>query len=531
MFRPAQDHLSQCSRTLVECPNRCTAYVQRSLLDDHLQLCPKSPANSTQSLLDQTPATTSTGAPASPTIATTSALFDRLHLLDHDLHRVRDALNEETRQRHKLIVDVGALRRRNAVEDEWTQKVGDVLAALKRCLGEESSARSTDVQQLRDDVAALHSSYADTAAWRLSVRAQLDRLERDMLPEASDDGAEPEAVRGGGGGSSWRTYIDVLMTDQRATAMRVFELENEVRVRHIRRAVCLVLITCYHHTHAQVRLLHQSSADARRLAVTNEALIAERCSHLDELVAASQQPPSALNGRTSMPESTGRLARLDFEVQSLKHICTGAEDKCDRIDGIVHEVRQLAGRTAQLVAERTDQERLQGQLAAIQSVDGHLVWRIGDFAQKWQAAKDGVVTELHSPLFSDRRYGYTLRLDVHLNGMGTWRGRNVLACLSVVAGGEWDALLAWPCKLRAELRLREHPPAATAAANGTAAAGDVCKTIVAKGSADVNEQAQYIFITHKQLKRGAYVRDDAIFFEVRVRQEGEQVPNGEEQKK
>lgn len=227
-----------------------------------------------------------------------------------------------------------------------------------------------------------------------------------------------------------------------------------------------------------------------------------------------------------MHEATGRLARLDFELQSLKHICTGAEDKCDRIGGQVHEVRQLAGRTAQLVAERADQERVQRQLAAIESVDGHLVWRIGDFAQKWQSAKEGVVTELHSPLFSDRRYGYTLRLDVHLNGMGTWRGRNVLACLSVVAGGEWDALLQWPCKLRADLRLREQPPVVT---DGTAVsavpAGDVCKTIVAKGSVDVYEQAQYIFITHKQLKRGAYVRDDAIFFEVRVRQETE--PSGE----
>lgn len=224
-----QDHLSQCSRTLVECPNSCTAYVQRSLLDDHLQLCPKSPANSTHSLLDTPTQPNTAESPA--TVATQTALFDRLHLLDHDLRRVREALNEETRQRHKLIVDVGALRRRHAVEDEWTQKVGDVLAALKRCLAEESSARSTDVRQLRDDVEELHGSYAETAAWRLSVRAQLERLEREMLPEAGADG-EPEVCessRGGGGGSSWRTYIDVLMTDQRATAMRVFELENEVR--------------------------------------------------------------------------------------------------------------------------------------------------------------------------------------------------------------------------------------------------------------------------------------------------------------
>lgn len=46
-----------------------------------------------------------------------------------------------------------------------------------------------------------------------------------------------------------------------------------------------------------------------------------------------------------------------------------------------------------------------------------------------------------------------LQLDVLLNGLGTWKGRNMLACLNVVKG-EWDALLQWPCKLRADIILR-----------------------------------------------------------------------------
>lgn len=45
------------------------------------------------------------------------------------------------------------------------------------------------------------------------------------------------------------------------------------------------------------------------------------------------------------------------------------------------------------------------------------------------------------------------QLDVLLNGLGTWKGRNMLACLNVVKG-EWDALLQWPCKLRADIILR-----------------------------------------------------------------------------
>lgn len=48
------------------------------------------------------------------------------------------------------------------------------------------------------------------------------------------------------------------------------------------------------------------------------------------------------------------------------------------------------------------------------------------------------------------------QLDVHLNGIGTWRGRNILACLTVVPG-EYDPLLAWPCKLKADIILRDQP--------------------------------------------------------------------------
>lgn len=47
-------------------------------------------------------------------------------------------------------------------------------------------------------------------------------------------------------------------------------------------------------------------------------------------------------------------------------------------------------------------------------------------------------------------------MDVNLNGIGTWKGRNLIACLTVVAG-EWDPLLSWPCKLQGDIILRDQP--------------------------------------------------------------------------
>lgn len=45
-------------------------------------------------------------------------------------------------------------------------------------------------------------------------------------------------------------------------------------------------------------------------------------------------------------------------------------------------------------------------------------------------------------------------MDVILNGLGKWKGRNLLAGLSVIPG-EWDALLPWPCTLKADIILRK----------------------------------------------------------------------------
>lgn len=49
---------------------------------------------------------------------------------------------------------------------------------------------------------------------------------------------------------------------------------------------------------------------------------------------------------------------------------------------------------------------------------------------------------------------FAFQLDLILNGIGKWKGRNMLAGLSVVPG-EWDPLLQWPCRLKADIILRD----------------------------------------------------------------------------
>lgn len=51
---------------------------------------------------------------------------------------------------------------------------------------------------------------------------------------------------------------------------------------------------------------------------------------------------------------------------------------------------------------------------------------------------------------------FEFQLDVYLNGIGTWKNRNIIACLTV-CNGEYDTLLPWPCTLKADIVLKDQP--------------------------------------------------------------------------
>lgn len=96
--------------------------------------------------------------------------------------------------------------------------------------------------------------------------------------------------------------------------------------------------------------------------------------------------------------------------------------------------------------------------------------------------------------------------------------------------GEWDRLLVWPCKLQADIILKDQPDNLNEVRRLTYALGhfinyfslfywqakDISKTIMVKRKNEPHEQNQYIFIPHKIVNTQNYIRDDAIFFEVRV---------------
>lgn len=72
------------------------------------------------------------------------------------------------------------------------------------------------------------------------MQAQLDELERELIPD--------ETVR---------NYIDVLMKDNRISAMKIYALENDIK------------------------LLKQRAEDTHRITATNDAIILDKMSEID----------------------------------------------------------------------------------------------------------------------------------------------------------------------------------------------------------------------------------------------------------
>lgn len=89
--------------------------------------------------------------------------------VDQNINALRSALHEEIKQRHRLISDVGDIRRQNIMSDEWVQKINDVLDELKKCLGDETKNRETEVKHCRDEIDRVERQYEVGAYYVIST--------------------------------------------------------------------------------------------------------------------------------------------------------------------------------------------------------------------------------------------------------------------------------------------------------------------------------------------------------------------------
>lgn len=150
-----------------------------------------------------------------------------------------------------------------------------------------------------------------------------------------------------------------------------------------------------------------------------------------------------------------KVSEALVELRQMKNIVCETEDKYDKIENVSDDVRKTSAETKQKLTDLVEHLKMEKKLKTFVNCEGHLIWRIDGYTAKLKNAKENDII-IRSPIFCDRLYGYSLRMDLLLDGFGTWKGRNILACITVISG-EWDSLLSWPCRLNADIILRDQP--------------------------------------------------------------------------
>ena len=88
----------------------------------------------------------------------------------------------------------------------------------------------------------------------------------------------------------------------------------------------------------------------------------------------------------------------------------------------------------------------------ITSYDGDFIWKITDYARRFEDALSGREFSLYSPAFYTSRHGYKVGAKVYLNGDGIGSGTH-MSLFFVVMKGEFDALLTWPFQQKVRFSL------------------------------------------------------------------------------
>lgn len=124
---------------LQQCPAGCLAFLQRKHIEQHLRECPRKVGH-----IDGENLSSNNNSPI---------------FLEQNIGALRSALHEEIRQRHRLIGDIGELRRQNQHFDNWIEQIDTVHRNLTKSLSDEKSNRISDTDRIQKNLEQLEYQY------------------------------------------------------------------------------------------------------------------------------------------------------------------------------------------------------------------------------------------------------------------------------------------------------------------------------------------------------------------------------------
>lgn len=185
----------------------------------------------------------------------------------------------------------------------------------------------------------------------------------------------------------------------------------------------------------------------------------------------------------------------------------------------------LAMMCALVSQQRQELQELRRELEELSvGCDGVLIWKIGSYGRRLQEAKAKPNLECFSPAFYTHKYGYKLQVSAFLNGNGSGEGTHLSLYIRVLPGA-FDNLLEWPFARRVTFSLLDQSDPGLAKpqhVTETFHPDPNWKNFQKPGSwwGSLDESSLGFgypkFISHQDIRKRNYVRDDAVFIRASV---------------
>lgn len=492
-----QGHLKICGSILEQCPLRCGAWIQRKHKETHVKECPKMEKTRTSSSHVSVPVPSPPPPPVPVSNHTWSPkrvpLDDCVSYLEKEVASIKLVLTEESGRRDVQTTEIETIRSKLVLVEERSQHFLSTLVSLRAAVDDEAERSANWAAQFKHDLANVQLALQELQSQQLTTVMRLESAVSSLVHEQHE-----------------RELLEQALTQHDNRIRAVDKLED--------------VISYIKQTVEEER---ERNAE-NRVAFEAELMEARRSS---EQLANLSALRAQLQATSSERPSIDRVAVLEVATAESR---AELSEHSTRVDAVLRDLRALTKSYHKLRNELADfQARVTFDRSEMGTDDGHFIWRIDHFLARMKDAKEND-TVLSSPMFRTSKYGYTLKAELNLNGIGKWKGRHITSTVRLVAG-PYDALLEWPCDLNINIVLKDQP-------NNRSQAMDIVKSLQLRrkssskrhdyddGEEDKNKSSetldksvtqlkrQYIFIPHTSLDKFEYVKNDVMFVEFIVNQ-------------
>ncbi|XP_031765005.1 TNF receptor-associated factor 3 isoform X2 [Galleria mellonella] len=476
-----QQHLKDCGSILEQCPLRCGAWIQRKHRETHVKECPKKERNSQTFERSWSP---------QPPIHTWVPKADEgIARLEKEIDAIKLALAELASHRDLQSTEIENVRSKLILIEERTEHFISTLVAIRTTVDDEAERTTDFTAQFKHDLANVQLALQEMQNEQLNTAMRLESATNQIVHEQNE-----------------RELLEQALTHHDNRIRAVNKLEDVIE--YLRQTV-----------------EEERERNTESRAVLEAELIEARRSsqQLAHLSALREQLQTA---STSDRPAIDRLAILEVATADAR---AEAAEHAAKMDIVLRDMRALTKSYHKLRSELADfQTRVSFDKYETSSDNGHYIWRIDNFLARMKDAKENN-TVLSSSHFRTSKFGYTLKAEVHLNGIGRWKGRHITCTVRLMAG-PYDPLLEWPCDISVNIVLKDQPAnrkqamdiVKTLQVRRRSAATrhdydddeeDLSKSTEGLDKTVVQLKRQYIFFPHTSLDKLEYIKNDVMFLE------------------